>query len=233
MLPTSDGGDPITGYKIEHSPNGDIANGPTRLPTPATLTQPIHTPASTPRRPDTTASSPSTRSASVTPQTSQTPPPPSRTARPKSRALRSCQRNGALSIRWTAVSDVTGYKVAVEIRRPGLRHKPSKPRSRPELRTNYVISGLNNGTQYTVRLIATKTGADDGPPSAGEDRHTIRHLTDGHLRTRLLHRLGERRHRDSNGGTERAGGRRRHDPAQGSTPRRGDHRGLFRSTRGD
>ena len=31
--------------------------------------------------------------------------------------------------------------------------------------TRYTIPSLTNGTEYTVRVIATRTGADDGPPS--------------------------------------------------------------------
>ena len=48
------------------------------------------------------------------------------------------------------------------------------------------------------------------------------------FRTGLVHRRGERRHRESNGRDKRP--RISHNPAQGSTPRWGDHRGLFRST---
>ena len=32
--------------------------------------------------------------------------------------------------------------------------------------TRYTIPSLTNGTEYTVRVIATRTGATDGPPSA-------------------------------------------------------------------
>ena len=34
--------------------------------------------------------------------------------------------------------------------------------------TRYTIPSLTNGTEYTVRVIATRTGANDGPPSAEE-----------------------------------------------------------------
>ena len=33
--------------------------------------------------------------------------------------------------------------------------------------TRYTIPSLTNGTEYTVRVIATRTGANDGPPSVG------------------------------------------------------------------
>ena len=32
--------------------------------------------------------------------------------------------------------------------------------------TRYTIPSLTNGTEYTVLVIATRTGANDGPPSA-------------------------------------------------------------------
>ena len=72
--------------------------------------------------------------------------------------------DGALSIRWTTATDATGYQVqwksggqSYDTSRQALISSGST--------TNHVISGLNNGTQYTVRVIATKTGANDGLPS--------------------------------------------------------------------
>ena len=35
--------------------------------------------------------------------------------------------------------------------------------------TRYTIPSLTNGTEYTVRVIATRTGADDGPPVGRDD----------------------------------------------------------------
>ena len=72
--------------------------------------------------------------------------------------------NGALSVRWTAVSDATGYKV--RWKSGGENYNAGREASITSGSTNnYTISGLNNGTQYLVRVIATKTGANDGPPS--------------------------------------------------------------------
>ena len=72
--------------------------------------------------------------------------------------------NGALSVRWTAVSDATGYKV--RWKSGDQNYNAGREASITSSSTNnYTISGLNNGTQYTVRVIATKTGANDGPPS--------------------------------------------------------------------
>ena len=41
-----------------------------------------------------------------------------------------------------------------------------RPRSTPGSTTSHTIDSLTNGTAYTVRVIATRTGANDGPPSA-------------------------------------------------------------------
>ena len=41
-----------------------------------------------------------------------------------------------------------------------------RPRSRRGTTTRYTIPSLTNGTPYTVRVIATRTGANDGPPAA-------------------------------------------------------------------
>ena len=39
-------------------------------------------------------------------------------------------------------------------------------RSPPDTTTSHTITGLANGTEYTVRVSATRTDANDGPPSA-------------------------------------------------------------------
>ena len=36
----------------------------------------------------------------------------------------------------------------------------------PRSATRHTIDGLANGTTYTVRVIAIRTGATDGPPAA-------------------------------------------------------------------
>ena len=41
-----------------------------------------------------------------------------------------------------------------------------RPRSPPGTTTSHTITGLTNGTEYTVRVSATRTDANDGPPSA-------------------------------------------------------------------
>ena len=78
--------------------------------------------------------------------------------------------NTQLTVKWTAVSDATGYKVQW---RSGdetfadvdaaTDHREAAVSSGPT--TRYTITGLTNGTTYTVRVLATKTGASDGAPS--------------------------------------------------------------------
>ena len=74
--------------------------------------------------------------------------------------------DGALTVGWTAVNGATGYKVqwksGGESYNTGSRQATVPSGST----TNHTIGNLANGTEYTVRVIATKTGANDGPPSA-------------------------------------------------------------------
>ena len=73
--------------------------------------------------------------------------------------------DGTLSVEWAPVSDATGYKV--QWKSGGQRYKPTREASVASSPTpSYAINGLNNGTEYRVRVIATKTGTNDGPPSS-------------------------------------------------------------------
>ena len=75
-------------------------------------------------------------------------------------------RDAQLVLNWTAVDNATGYKVqwksGVEDYNTGDRQATVTPGTT----TSYTIGGLNNGTEYTVQVTATRTGANDGPPSA-------------------------------------------------------------------
>ena len=64
------------------------------------------------------------------------------------------------------MSDATGYKVQWKSGNQNYNTSDRQALISFRTTTNYVISGLNNGTQYTLRVIATKTGANDGPPSS-------------------------------------------------------------------
>ena len=73
--------------------------------------------------------------------------------------------DGTLSVTWATVSDATGYKVRWKSSGQSYNTSDREALITSGSTTNYVISGLNNGTQYSVRVVATKTGANDGPPS--------------------------------------------------------------------
>ena len=67
---------------------------------------------------------------------------------------------------WTVVGNATGYKVqwksGDESYDPGNRQDEITPGTT----MSHTITGLANGTGYTVRVTATRTGANDGLPSA-------------------------------------------------------------------
>ena len=69
-----------------------------------------------------------------------------------------------LQVNWTQVSGATGYKV--QWKSGGQSYGSSRQATISSgSTTSRTISSLNNGTEYTVRVIATKTGASDGIPS--------------------------------------------------------------------
>ena len=70
---------------------------------------------------------------------------------------------GALQVAWTAVTGATGYKLQWK---SGAQDYDSGRQATVGAVTSHTIPGLTAGTQYTVRVIATKTNADDGPVSA-------------------------------------------------------------------
>ena len=94
------------------------------------------------------------------------PPPPPVTDLEQVLGVGVAPGNAQLVVTWTAVSTATGYTVqwmsGGEDYNTGDRQATVTPGST----TSYTIPSLTNGTPYTVRVIATRTGADDGPPSA-------------------------------------------------------------------
>ncbi len=69
-----------------------------------------------------------------------------------------------LQVNWAQVSGATGYKV--QWKSGGQSYNSSRQATISSgSTTSRTISSLNNGTEYTVRVIATKTGASDGTPS--------------------------------------------------------------------
>ena len=74
--------------------------------------------------------------------------------------------NAQLVVTWTAVDTATGYAVQWTSGGQDYNTGDRQATVTPGSTTRHTIEGLANGTAYTVRVIATRTGADDGPPSA-------------------------------------------------------------------
>ena len=69
-----------------------------------------------------------------------------------------------LQVRWTQVTGATGYKL--QWKSGGQSYSSSRQATVSSgSTTSRNISNLQNGTEYTVRVIATKAGASDGTPS--------------------------------------------------------------------
>ncbi len=76
---------------------------------------------------------------------------------------------GALTVDWTAVVSATGYKVQWKSGTETFADAATDNREvtvTPGSTTSYTITGLTDGTDYTVRVIATRTDSPDGPASA-------------------------------------------------------------------
>ena len=74
--------------------------------------------------------------------------------------------NTQLMINWTAVGNATGYKVQWKSGSQNYDTTDRQATIALGSTTSHTITGLVNATRYTVRVIATWTGASDGPPSA-------------------------------------------------------------------
>ena len=94
------------------------------------------------------------------------PPPPPVTDLEQVMGVGVAPGNAQLVVTWTAVDNATGYTVqwmsGGEDYNTGDRQATVTPGST----TRHTIPSLTTGTEYTVRVIATRTGATDGPPSA-------------------------------------------------------------------
>ena len=73
---------------------------------------------------------------------------------------------GQLSVSWDAVGDADGYKVQWKSGSEGYNESSRQSTVSSGNTTTYTINDLTAGTTYTVRVRATKAGADDGPPSS-------------------------------------------------------------------
>ena len=68
----------------------------------------------------------------------------------------------ALRVQWNAVTGADGYKV--QWRSGGQGYTAGREESATG--TSHTVTGLVAGTQYTLRVLPTRTGANDGPASA-------------------------------------------------------------------
>ena len=73
---------------------------------------------------------------------------------------------GVLTVSWNSVDDADGYKV--QWRSAGQTFGSARERVVGGSVTQDTIPNLTPGTQYFVRVIATRTGTDDGTPSNAE-----------------------------------------------------------------
>ena len=71
-----------------------------------------------------------------------------------------------LVVKWTPVANATGYKVQWRLGRQAFNTTDRQAIITSRSTTSHTISNLANGTDYAVRVIATRSGANDGPPSA-------------------------------------------------------------------
>ena len=93
------------------------------------------------------------------------PPPPPVTELAQVLGVGVVPGNAQLVVTWTAVSTATGYTVQWTSSGQGYNTGDRQATVTSGSTTRYTIPSLTNGTEYTVRVIATRTGADDGPPS--------------------------------------------------------------------
>ena len=94
------------------------------------------------------------------------PPPPPVTNLEQVMGVGVAPGNAQLVVTWTAVDTATGYTVQWTSGGQGYNTGDRQATVTSGSTTRYTIPSLTNGTEYTVRVIATRTGANDGPPSA-------------------------------------------------------------------
>ena len=76
--------------------------------------------------------------------------------------------NAQLVVEWTEVDNATGYEVQWKSGGQGYNTSGRQATIASGSTTSHTISSLNNGTEYTVRVRATRTGANDGEYSDEE-----------------------------------------------------------------
>ena len=100
-----------------------------------------------------------------TPFTTPPPPPPPVTDLAQVLGVGVAPGNAQLVVTWTAVDTATGYTVQWKSGGQGYNTGDRQATVTSGTTTSHTITGLANGTEYTVQVSATRTGANDGPPS--------------------------------------------------------------------
>ena len=100
-----------------------------------------------------------------TPFTTPPPPPPPVTDLAQVLGVSVAPGNAQLVVTWTAVDNATGYTVQWTSGGQGYNTTNRQATVTSGTTTSHTITGLANGTEYTVQVSATRTSANDGPPS--------------------------------------------------------------------
>ena len=100
-----------------------------------------------------------------TPFTTPPPPPPPVTDLAQVLGVSVAPGNAQLVVTWTAVDNATGYTVQWTSGGQGYNTTNRQATVTTGSTTSHTITGLANGTEYTVQVSATRTSANDGPPS--------------------------------------------------------------------
>ena len=74
--------------------------------------------------------------------------------------------NARLVVNWAAVANATGYKAQWKSGTQSYNTGNRQATITSGSTTSHTIPSLTNGTEYTVQVTATRTGASDGLPSA-------------------------------------------------------------------
>ena len=87
--------------------------------------------------------------------------------------------NAQLAVQWTAVSNATGYEVQWKSGGQSYNTSDRQATIASGATTSHTISSLSNGTEYTVRMRATRTGANSGAYSAEVVKTPVMATTEG------------------------------------------------------
>ncbi len=87
--------------------------------------------------------------------------------------------NAQLVVEWTAVANATGYQVQWKSGGESYNNSGRQATIGSGTTTSHTIPSLNNGTEYTVRMRATRTGANNGPASDEVTKTPVMPTTEG------------------------------------------------------